>query len=167
VSHPIVVGEPSRGGIAAARAFGRAGGTLAWHDADALRDATDALGSLGWDALLVDPANEPLSTAAMGHRAQIHGTAAAVVLAADDPADAENVSLVALMVMRHLPAVPAFIAGEAADSVAAFWKPHAEALEVEPAAAPDDLAAAYDEALLRLQEATAEADSAHGHGHMH
>lgn len=165
MSHPIIVGEPSRGGVSAAGAFGAPGGTLAWHDAASIREATDALGSLGWDALLVDPANEPLSTAAMGHRAQIHGTAAAVILAADDAGDIDAVTAVAVLVLRHLPAVPVFVTGEAAEALAQAWAPHADALELDAPERPDDMAAAYDDALAALQAASAESASSHGHMH--
>jgi len=70
----IVVGDPSAGALRACAALGGAG-TLVWGSTDALREAADALSALGWDALLVDPADEALATGAMSLLAQTRGHA--------------------------------------------------------------------------------------------
>ena len=94
----VLVGNPAAGALEACRLLGVAG-TLVWHDAGAIREATDELVDAGWDALLVNPADEGFSTASMSHWAQLHGAAPAVVLWIDaDEAIASTVD-VSLMVL--------------------------------------------------------------------
>lgn len=104
---PVVVGPPSTDLLDIVRSLPTPG-TVAWSSPGDLRAASDALGDAGWDALVVDPDDEPLSTAAMSHRSQIHGVPGCVVVhcAAGVP-----VERVATMTLRHLPEVPVLLIG--------------------------------------------------------
>jgi hypothetical protein len=138
---PIVVGNPTDALLALVGDLGAAGerdGTVIWSDSLALRAATDALMPVGWDALLVDPEDEPLSTAAMSHRAQIHGVPGAVIVLCDEDPSLVDVTT---MVLRHLPEVPLILTGPGADAAAADLTPVAEDLEIALHSAPERQAA--------------------------
>ena len=129
----LLVGDPSSGALEACRALGVAG-TVVWHDAEAIREATDELVAIGWDALLVNPDDEGFSTASMSHWAQLHESAPAAVLWLAEAEGAEATVGVALMVMRHLPALPVLVAGPAAPDLVAAWEEPRVALELAPPA---------------------------------
>lgn len=144
-SWPLVVADPCGIGVALCRELGslRIGGTLAWHVTADLRDVADVLAEFGWDALLVDADNEPLSTAAMSHLAQIHGVPSALIIGVDGAALGEQTLAVATMAARHLPEVTVIMTGRHADEAIAEWQPVAEGLELRPqVVAPGMLGAA-------------------------
>lgn len=134
---PIVVGSPTQDVVVLAErlaAGGIPGGTVIWPDPGALRDASDDLAAHGWDVLVVDPGDEPLSTAAMGHRSQIHGVPPVVVVHGAEGADPVPV---ATMVLRHLPDVPVVVMGPASGAASAGLAEVAEDLELALAEARD------------------------------
>jgi hypothetical protein len=104
---PVVVGPPSADLLEIVRSLPTPG-TVAWSDPADLRAASDALGEVGWEALVVDPDDEPLSTAAMSHRSQIHGVPGCVVVHCVSGVPVERV---ATMTLRHLPEVPVLLVG--------------------------------------------------------
>ena len=118
MSAPIVIGAPGEAlleFISDVSAGGHMHGTAIWSDSRTLRDISDGLALLGWDALLVDPDDEPLSTAAMSHRAQIHGEPPFVLLLCDGNS---QVGLIASMVVRHLPDTSVVLIGPDSDAAA-------------------------------------------------
>jgi len=127
----LLVGDPASGALAACGGLGVAG-TLVWHDAAAIREATDELVSIGWDALLVNPADEGFSTASMSHWAQVHEAAPAAVLWRAEHDSSMSTVDVALMVMRHLPALPVLVTGPGAADLSADWEEPRLALELAP-----------------------------------
>jgi len=145
MSGPIVVGSPTGAGMAAVREIAGlfADGTLAWSDAEALRVASDAVVSLGWDTLVVRGDDEGFSTAAMSHRSQIHGAPPVLVIAAGDGDDNDEVVAVATMVARHLDVLPVVVLGD----LAADWTPVQKALEL-----PDAVFARHEDVSVVLDE---------------
>lgn len=125
---PIVVGVPMGAGGAAARAVAAvlAGGTLVWSDGGALRDACDEFVAVGWDTLVVKGDDEGFSTAAMSHRAQVHGEPPVLVVAVADDEDPTEVVSVATMVARHLGHLPVVLVGD----LASEWVPVQKDLEL-------------------------------------
>lgn len=118
MSAPIVIGAPGEAlleFISDVSAGGHMRGTAIWSSSQALRDVSDGLGLLGWDALLVDPDDEPLSTAAMSHRAQIHGEPSFVLLLCEGDS---QVGRIASMVVRHLPDTSVVLIGPDSDATA-------------------------------------------------
>ena len=118
MSAPIVIGAPGEAlleFISDVSAQGHMRGTAIWSDSQALRGISDGLALLGWDALLVDPDDEPLSTAAMSHRAQIHGEPTFVLLLCEGDS---QVGSIAFMVMRHLPDTSVVLVGPESDAAA-------------------------------------------------
>lgn len=130
MSGPIVVGAPAGVGVDVVRALSDSmgGGTLVWSDADALREASDAVAACDWDVLVVRPDDEGFSTAAMSHRAQVHGEPPVLVLAASR-SDGDEVVAIGAMVARHLDVLPVIVIGDALDS----WRPIAVELELAEA----------------------------------
>lgn len=144
---PLVVGDPCGLGLLVSREIAAVcdGGTLAWDVTADLRDAADALAQIGWDALLVDSSNEPLSTAAMSHLSQIRGVPSVLVIAADSAALLEQTLGVATMAARHLPDVPVIVTGQHAADAVTLWAPVAEGLELHPTVvAVPDLSTAFE-----------------------
>lgn len=138
----LVVGDPATVGLAVCRQLSAQGslGTLAWHVTADLRDVADALADIGWDALLVDGDNEPLSTAAMSHLVQIHGVPDALVIGVDAAPLIEATLSVATMAARHLPEVTVALTGRQADQALDLWTPVATGLELDPqVVSPDRL----------------------------
>ena len=118
MSAPIVIGAPGEAllkFISVVSAGGHVHGTAIWSDGQALRDISDGLALLGWDALLVDPGDEPFSTAAMSHRAQIHGEPSFVLLVCDGNS---QVGPIASMVVRHVPETSVVLVGPDSDAAA-------------------------------------------------
>lgn len=137
MTRPILIGRPSPAAIEFIRNLsGKTveGGTLVWPDALELRAASDALLESDWDVLVVNPDDEPLSTAAMGHRSQIHGVPDFVVIFAAGERPEIDVST---MVLRHLPEVPVLVVGPQADSVTAGLNDVAIDLELSIRAVQD------------------------------
>lgn len=117
---PIIIGDPGSAVLDLVQQLAGAGlrdGTVVWSDGLALREASESLIDAQWDALLVDPDDEPLSTAAMSHRAQIHGVPLAVIVCDAAPATTS----VATMALRHLPEARVVLVGpDAAQAMLAF-----------------------------------------------
>jgi hypothetical protein len=126
---PMVVGHPMGAGGAAARAAAEvlAGGTLVWSDGAALREACDEFVAVGWDTLVVKGDDEGFSTAAMSHRAQVHGEPPVLIVAAADDEDASEVISVATMVARHLGHLPVVLVGD----LISEWVPVQKDLELQ------------------------------------
>jgi hypothetical protein len=118
---PILVASPGDFSAAVVQAMATPAGTLVWPDPNALRNAVDTLQDFGWDVLVVDPADEALSGAALGHRSQIHGIPAAIVLAASSREEIDPVVRVGELLSRDLQEVPIVLTGSLLDSLEQAW----------------------------------------------
>lgn len=118
---PILVATPGDYGTLVANAMGTPAGTLVWPDPDLLRATVDSLQVLGWDVLVVDPDDDALSGAALGHRSQIHGIPAAIVLAAGTKDDLEQVVRIGEVLVRDLPEVPIVLTGSQVQQLEQAW----------------------------------------------
>lgn len=131
MSGPIVVGAPEGAGGAAVRRAAQviSAGTLAWSDHDALRAAADEVVALGWDTLVIRSDDEGFSTAAMSHRAQVHGAPPVLIVAADGEEDRSLAIATATMAARHLDPLPVILVGDLAEE----WIGVQKALELPDA----------------------------------
>ena len=144
----LVVGDPTGGVLATCRALPVVG-TLAWPSTAVLRDVTDELSEMGWEAMVVDPDDLGFSTSSMSLLAQMHGTAAGVVVHCDDTSSVDEVTSVAVMALRHLPPVPVVLVGDRSDLVRERWHEPQEALELSDpiVASGDEVAQAWTAAV--------------------